>query len=53
MGSLTFYVNFSRLLLVIDVWDVVEMLLEMWKCLLEWSDLTLDPSLRSKGVIDL
>ena len=29
MGSLTFYVNFSRLLLVLDVWDVVEMLLEM------------------------
>ena len=32
MVSLTFYVNFSHLLLVLDVWDVVEMLLEMFCC---------------------
>ena len=32
MGSLTFEVDFSHLLLVLDVWDVVEMLLEMLCC---------------------
>ena len=49
MGSLTFEVDFSRLLLVLEVWDV-HPTYRKWcaASLLEWSVLTSDPSFKVK-----
>ena len=49
MGSLTFEVDFSRLLLVLEVWDVHPTYGKSCAAsLLEWLFLTSDPSLEVK-----
>ena len=55
MGSFTFEVDFSRLLLLLEVWDVHPTYRKSCAAsLLEWLFLTSDPSFKVKwGVIDL
>ena len=49
MGSLTFEVDFSRLLLVLDVWDVHPTYRKLCAAsLLEWLFFTSDPSFKVK-----